>query len=66
MTVHVLDRTVCTAKIVPGRTAAPGGIAGAGARVAGLAGMAICSIVLAVWLAGPWIGAWHQSVPYRH
>ena len=66
MTVHVLGRTVRAAKIVAGRTAAPGRIAGAGARVAGLAGMAICSIVLAVWLAGPWIGAWHQSVPYRH
>lgn len=61
MTVHVLGRTVRATKIVTGRVTARVGVAGATFRIALLAAVALCSVVLAMLLASPWINAWQQQ-----
>lgn len=67
MVVHVLGRTVRATKIVAGRTASSGRVSGARARTLIFAGMATCSVVLAIWLASPWINAWQQQgFQFRH
>jgi hypothetical protein len=64
MTIHVLGRTVRASKVVAGRERRR--VAGGAARFAVLAGMAFCSVGLAMLLAGPWISAWQQHGPRFH
>ncbi|WP_460599889.1 hypothetical protein [Flexivirga lutea] len=64
MTIHVLGRTIRAAKVVAGRERRR--VAGGAARFAVLAGMAVCSVGLAMLLAGPWISAWQQHGPRFH
>ena len=58
MTLHVLGRTVRAVKIAVGHDRTS--VAGVGARVAVLVGMAASAVVLAMVLAGPWISTWQD------
>lgn len=61
MTVHVLGRSVRAAKIVSNRATSGARVAGTAVRVAVLAGMALCSVLLAMLLASPWVDTWRQQ-----
>lgn len=58
MTIHVLGRTVRAVNTVARRTRSGPRVAGIGGRAVILTGMAVAGVVMALLLAGPWIGTW--------